>query len=62
MCICRPTTQVSASVHFWADAHGWRDTEGELEGQGRGGEERLAKPKYQSLENVMSSYILQHKC
>lgn len=38
MCICGPTTQVSASVHFWADAHGWRDTEGELEGQEKGGE------------------------
>lgn len=32
--ICGPTTQVPASVHFWADAHGCRNREGEL---GRGG-------------------------
>lgn len=41
MRICGPTTQVPTSVHFWADAHGCRDREGELErergGQGRGG-------------------------
>lgn len=40
--ICGPTTQVPTSVHFWADAHGCRDREGELErggeGEGRGGE------------------------
>lgn len=34
--ICGPTTQVPTSVHFWADAHGCRDREGELE-RGRGG-------------------------
>lgn len=41
MRICGPTTQVPTSVHFWADAHGCRDREGEFErergGQGRGG-------------------------
>ena len=38
MRICGPTTQVPTSVHFWADAHGCRDREGELErGEGRGG-------------------------
>lgn len=35
--ICGPTTQVPTSVHFWADASGCRDREGELERE-RGGE------------------------
>lgn len=37
VCICGPTTQVSASVHFWADAQGWRDTEGEIGDERRRG-------------------------
>lgn len=35
MHICEPTMQVPTSVHFWADARGCRDREGESE-RGRG--------------------------
>lgn len=41
MRICGPTRQVPTSVQFWADAHGCRDREGELERESeRGGEGR----------------------
>lgn len=47
VCICGPTTQVPTSVHFWADAHGCRDREGELERrEGRGGEGRWTSSIY----------------
>lgn len=46
--ICGPTTQVPTSVHFWADAHGGGDREGELE---RGEERRERRGFLQSLSS-----------
>ena len=51
MRICGPTTQVPTSVHFWADARGCGDREGELEGErererGEGGEGRRTSSIY----------------
>lgn len=55
MRICGPTMQVPTSVHCWADAHGCRDREGELEREGRGGEMGFAP-------FTLSSFILMITC